>query len=120
FEIVLTDGSRVRVDIGAAATLQDVLDAITSASGRLAVGLDDSGTALVLADTGVGSGDVSVNALNGSMAAADLGILDTGVGAILEGSMITDVTGDLRVTLADGTQVDVDLSGATTVQDVLA
>ena len=34
--------------------------------------------------------------------------------------MITDVSHDLRVTLTDGSKVDIDLSGLQTVQDVLA
>ena len=59
-------------------------------------------------------------ALNGSFAAADLGILGTGSGGFLEGTVITDVSNDVRVTLTDGSKVDIDLSGLQTVQDVLS
>ena len=58
-------------------------------------------------------------ALNDSPAAADLGIAGTGDGAVLKGSSISNVASDLRVMLADGTTLDIDLSGMTTIADVL-
>ncbi|MCK4502633.1 MAG: hypothetical protein KAU22_06320, partial [Desulfuromonadales bacterium] len=56
---------------------------------------------------------------NGSQAAVDLGILATGNGATLTGTPFVSVAGDVRVTLSDGSVVDVTLSYAITVQDIL-
>ena len=128
FQIILTDGTTVNVTLGitSTTTLQDLFNQITTAAnavapGRLVVALDQaSGDAITLQDTRDGGGDLQVAALNGSPAAADLGLLGTGVGAdLLEGTVITDVSSDVRVTLTDGSTVDIDLSGLQTIQDVL-
>ena len=122
FRIVLSDGTtNVDVDITTATTLQQVFDAITNAdaAGRLSVELTSDGVAIDLADTIDDGLDIQVIAQNGSTAAADLGILGSGIGPVLPGDVITDVRADLRVTLTDGTRVDIDLTGVTTVQDVI-
>src|SRR5205823_3912790 len=81
--------------------------------------LDDGGSSLWLFDSGIGSGDLRVGALNGSHAAADLGILGIGSGGVLAGSVISDTGADLQVRMTDGTQVDIDVTGVRNVQDVL-
>ena len=129
FQITLTDGKTVDVKLRAAATtVQDVIDAITTAAantagvgpGRLTVSIDATTyEGLRLSDAINGGSTLAVSALNGSPAAADLGIADIGDGPILKGGSISNVAADLRVMLADGTTLDIDLSGATTVADVL-
>ena len=83
------------------------------------MGLTTAGTAIELKDTVNSGGNLSVNALNSSTAAADLGILGTGTGATLTGLAISDGSTDIRVTLTNGKIVDIDLSPALTIQDVL-
>ncbi|MBS0265303.1 MAG: M10 family metallopeptidase C-terminal domain-containing protein, partial [Planctomycetes bacterium] len=126
FRITLTDGKTIDVDLTSTVlTIGDVIDAILNAAnlawpGRLTVEVDpETGDSLVLRDSVLGSGDLQVTALNGSFAAADLGLLKTGAGRVLQGSSISDVSADLRVTLRSGRQVDIDLSGLTTFAEVL-
>ena len=64
-------------------------------------------------------GNLRVEALNGSPAAGDLGLLPSGTGATLEGFSISDGSSDIRITLTNGTPLGVDLSGLARVQDVL-
>ena len=128
FKITLTDGKTVDVDLTAAqTTVQQVIDAMLGAanasvltSGRLSVVIDtDGGNSLFLTDTQNLGGDLAVTALNGSLAAADLGILRDGSAAVLSGFGLTDISSDLRVTLANGTQLEFNFSGLTTLADVL-
>ena len=126
FRITLTDGKTVDVNLTPdITTIQGVIDAIESAANavdpdRLSVVVNpDTNNSLLLTDSNAFGGDLSVTALNGSSAAADLGILRTGSGASLVGLPVSDVSADLRVTLADGSRIDFDLSGASTFDDVL-
>ncbi len=124
FEIILTDGTAVNIalSITASTTVQDLLNQIAApANGRLIVQLDqEQGNAITLQDTTNGGSDIQVVALNNSPAASDLGILTTGSGQFLSGTLITDVSADIGVTLTDGTQVNIDLTGAATIQDVFS
>ena len=123
FDVVLTDSTTVAVDLTltSTSTIQTVIDAINTADtgDRLDVSINNSGTGLVLRDNMGGANDIVVQDQNGSTAAADLGILGTGVGVVLNGQAINDVSADLRITLTNGEQVDIDLSGLETVTDVL-
>src|SRR5574341_893766 len=126
FRMTLTDGTTVDVDITPAmTTLQDAIDAMLNAAnavapGRLSVVVNpDTGNSLLLTDSQAFGGDLKVTPLNGSQAEGDLGILRDGNGAALTGFSISDVSADLRVTLSDGTRIDFDLTGATTLDDVL-
>src|SRR5262249_12208298 len=123
FRITLTDGKTVDVSLDGVQTLQDVFNAITSAANavapeRLTVGLSAAGDAITLTGAKSSGGNLEVQALNNSTAAADLGILGTGQGPALTGWPISDGAGDLRITLTNGTKVDVDLSTLATLQDV--
>ena len=124
-KITLTDGKVVNVSLVGATTLQNVMDdiilaALGVAPNRLSVGLNSAGTALVLTDSKSAGGNLTVAALNGSPAAAGLGILGTGTGATLVGQPISDNSADIRITLTDGTKVYVSLSNLLTIQDVLS
>src|SRR5262249_7578382 len=115
----------VTLNIASTTSLQDLFNQITAAAnavapGRLIVALNPvTGDTITLQDTGTGDGDLQVAALNGSFAPADLGILAPGSSGFLEGTVISDVSNDVRVTLTDGSTVDIDLTDLQTIQDVL-
>ena len=137
--IRITDRAGVssELDLSTARTVRDVLTAV-NASGT-AVTASTSGGALVLRDNSGGSGNLAVRDLAGGHAAADLGIAASVASGTLAGSAIETIgrdtalsqvndgngprfsaTGaDLRVSLADGTAIDVELSAATNIGDLL-
>lgn len=94
FTVTLKDGSQVDVDLAGARTVGDVLDRINAAAATAGVSVpadfearlaaDGNGIAL-LDGTNGGSGTTRVDAMNGSFAALDLGILGSTAGAILAG-----------------------------------
>jgi flagellar hook-associated protein 2 len=139
FTITLKDDSSFAVQLGSAATLQDVLNAINNNSqngGKLTASI--SGTHLVLTDNTGGSGTLTVTALNGSTAAKDLGILGTEQGGgVLTGSQIISgldtvllkdlnggsgitTPGKIQLTDRSGATATVDLTGASTLNDVIS
>ncbi len=85
FRIKLTDGKTIDVDIAGAVTLQDLITRIqqaanSQASGRLTVGLDsDSGESLLFTDSLAGTEDLSIEPLNGSPTAEQLGLTAVGL-----------------------------------------
>ena len=102
FQITLSDGTNFAVDISGALTVDDVLasiaDAATGAGLTLPadfeVGLNPDGNGIFLSDGTGGAGALSVERLNNSTAAQDLGILGTANGAILAGSDQAQVASD--------------------------
>jgi flagellin-like hook-associated protein FlgL len=77
FRVTRSDGTTFDVDLTAAATtVQDVVDAINTASGGvgLTASLAAAGNGIVLTDTAGGAGAPAVTPLNFSNAAADLGL----------------------------------------------
>ena len=138
FQITLKNGTTLAVDLGSSTTLQNVIDAINNASGNngnLAASI--SGTHLVLTDNSGGAGTLSVSAINGSNAAADLGILGSEQGGgVLTGKriisgldtvLLQDVNGgsgvgtlgQVQLTDRSGASASIDLSGASTLNDVI-
>jgi flagellar hook-associated protein 3 FlgL len=91
FRVTLKDGRSFDVDLGASATVQDVLDAINAAAAgagvlpaEFAAGLASDGNGIALTDLTAGT-TTSVVDLNGSPAAEQLGILGSTDGATLIG-----------------------------------
>ncbi len=123
FEIILTDGTSVDVtlSINYTTTVQSLLNQIQDAApSRLIVQLDQQlGNAITIQDTENGGQNIQVVPLNNSPAADDLGIDTTGSGQFLEGTEITADNADIDVTLTDGTQLPISLSGAQTIADVI-
>lgn len=77
FCITLRDGATVSVDVSGALTLGDVIRRINGDSennGRLIASISEDGRSLKLTDAGLGSGEISVAALNNSRAFAGLGL----------------------------------------------
>ncbi len=145
--IRITDraGTSALIDLSTALTIDDVLTAINSASGLnvtaaiAGTGAARPGEALVLTDSSGGAGDLKVEDLTGGKTARDLGIQGSAASSSREGSavlalgsalalsVLNDGLGvrfqsgsDLTVTQRDGTTFDVDLSGKTTVGEVIA
>ncbi|QDT66557.1 flagellar filament capping protein FliD [Calycomorphotria hydatis] len=137
--IRITDraGNAADIDLSGAYSVNDVVSAINDSSGIL-ITASTSGGSLVLTDGSGGGGSISVVDLAGGSAAADLGIAGSIAGDTLTGSEVYTVTGnfaltqlndgnsihtasgdDLRITARDGTNIDIDLSSAVTVQDVI-
>jgi len=93
FKVTLSDGQEFDVDLAGARTVQDVLDAINDAAttagltvpGDFQARLAADGNGIELEDGTGGGGTMNVTALNGSNAAADLGILGEASGATLTG-----------------------------------
>jgi len=118
FQITLSDGTSVGIDVSGAASVQDVLDKINQAHDDLAAYIGSHGRGIVIRDDSDGEGSFKVIELGGT-SAADLGILGTGEGNYVEGEHISRVAADIRFSFFDGTHVDVDLSGLATVVDVM-
>jgi flagellin-like hook-associated protein FlgL len=97
FQITRTDGTGFNVDIDGATTVQDVINAINTASGGvgLTASFATTGNGIVLTDTAGGAGQMQVTALNGSSAAADLGIAGVApVGNVITGTDVNAPTVD--------------------------
>ena len=134
-------GASADVDLSAAATVTDVLNAINSASG-ISVNAAAQGDRIVLTDkTGQSLTNLTVIDKSGGRAAVDLGISQSVASSTLTGTSVYQATGeftlthlndgnqirlaadksDLRITLTDAaaTTLDVDLNGALTLNDVV-
>jgi flagellar hook-associated protein 2 len=138
--IQITDaaGHTANIDLSNAYTVNDVLNAINS-NGVADVTASTSGGHLVLTDTSGGSGSLTVANLNGDQTATDLGINQTSSNGTITGQNVYQATAStalsqindgngiytvgsapaLAITLSNGTTLNVGLSGAATVGDVL-
>ncbi len=110
------------IDLSSAVTLEDVFNQIQQSGLNVSVGINAQGTALDFASK-VSGADLSVGENNGSNATL-LGIrtftADTPLADLNGGSGVSpDPQTPLTITRRDGTSVDVDLSAAKSVQDVL-
>lgn len=94
FEITTRDGSTFNINMDGLTTVGDLITAIdTATGGAVTTEVNASGTALKLTDTTTGSASFSITALNGSKAAANLGI-DTAQGNtsdVINGDTIHDL-----------------------------
>ncbi|GEM_PF-1598526 len=142
--IRITDrsGASAVIDLSVAETVQDVLDLVNETSGiQVQAELAPGGTRLRLQDLSGGAGDIVVEEVAGMRTAEDLGLLGATSGAthtggqvyvmqgqsalswLRDGLGIDDGTlGTVRIEDTGGTATgpfDVDLSAATTVQEVI-
>lgn len=136
----ITDSAGVSYDINVSnlATVGSVLDAINSATGgKVTASIGADGSSIRLVDTAAGDGAVQVSALNGSMAARDLGLLaapasDTEInGSAVLASLNSVLLSSLRggsglsmgqITITDraGASNTIDLAGAKTVDELIS
>jgi len=141
FEITDRGGNSAVIDTSNDITLDDVVNQINNTLG-ISVHASVSDNGLVLTDTsGKTTSNLSVQDLNGGSAAADLGIAQSVASNTLAGTDINSITdntalsqlndgngvstttagqNDFSVNLSDGTVVQVQLNGATTVGNVIA
>ncbi|MAG94530.1 MAG: hypothetical protein CMJ48_12385 [Planctomycetaceae bacterium] len=139
--IEITDraGNSAEIDVSNTFTVDDVLDAINAASG-VDVTAGTLGGRLVLTDqTGSSTSELNVVDLSGGFAALDLGIRQSVAAETLQGDDVYSATGsfalgqlndgngvqllkgapDVRITLTDDSQIDVNLDTASTLQGVV-
>jgi len=139
--VYITDraGRSATVDLSGAITAQDVIDTINSTTG-IGVAASVSGDSIVLTDTtGQALHNLQVEEVGDGTTASDLGLSGSVAGNVLTGARIVTVTGDtfldslndslgvrtaaglddFRITRRDGVQIDVDVSSAQTLEDVL-
>ena len=143
FRISLQDGvTSFNVDLSSASKIGDVVTAINTATGNpgtLVASIRADGTGIDLTDTSVGAAALTVTALSDSAAARDLGILgsDTDGNGVLEGRRVlaglnsvllrsfnggSGITtmGTISITDRSNQTVQVDLSSAQTLAEVLS
>lgn len=134
FEIVL-GATNVNVDLTGAQTIGQVIDRINAdGTGKVKASINASATGIELTDL-TGSGSITVNEIGSGTTAADLGLLGTTAGATHNGRDVLGalnsvslaalnggqgmLLGQMQITDRRGISQTVDLSAATTVQDVL-
>jgi flagellar hook-associated protein 2 len=138
--IRITDaaGHTTTVDLSNAYTVNDVINAINN-NGVAQVNASTSGGHLVVTDQSGGSGTLSIGDVSGDQTATGLGIAQSSSSGTITGqtvyqtttstllSQINDGNGlnttanvpSAKITLSDGTQLQVNLTNAVTVGDVL-
>ncbi len=133
------DGSTFDVNLDGASTLGSVIDKINTASGgNVTASVNSSKTGLQIVDSTSGGTALSVANIGDSTAATDLGLLGSANGgsdtitgkrviAGLNSKLISNLKGGagatlgtIRVTNRAGTATDIDLSGASSVSDLLS
>jgi len=136
FEVNLSNGSSFGVALGSAQTIGDVLKAInTAGGGEVTASVASNGQSIQVTDNSGGSGTFSITALNGSTAAADLGITGAATGSTIQGNdvqagldsvLISSLNGgqgiplgQIQITDRKGDGGTIDLSGAESVSDIL-
>ncbi len=123
---------------GAPTSLGDVLAAINAAApGKLTARISPDGNGIQLTDLTTGAGTFSITDLNSSRAVEDLGLTAPASGGVITGtrllgglatSLLKDLKGGagisglgtLNLTDRSGATASVDLSGAQTIDDVIA
>lgn len=122
-DITIRNGEQVAtISLAGAQTLQDVLNRITKADVGVVARLADDGKTIEVLNRISGS-DMTIEEAGGLTATA-LGIRSlyggTRLDALNDGYGVETQTGaDFRITTRDGTAIDVDISNAKTLQDVI-
>jgi len=122
--ITQSDGLNVDVDLSGATTVNDILNAINTAASSAGSGLTASlatnGNGIVLTDVSGGALPTTVNSLNGSTTAQDLGLTTPAVGGVVTGADVNPVyasgmfahLANLRDALQAGDQAAITAAGA--------
>lgn len=115
-------GQSYTIDLSGASTIEDVLNTINASGASVLASINATGNGIDIrsrlsgADFGIGE--------NGGTTATQLGIrsfkADTKLSSLNFGrGVVAGNAADFRITRADGAQLDIDVSGAKTIQDVL-
>ncbi|HET6251811.1 MAG TPA: flagellar filament capping protein FliD, partial [Tepidisphaeraceae bacterium] len=135
FQVNVSNGSSFQVALGAAETVGDAINAInTAANGKATASLDAATNSITLTDN-TGSAGLAVTELNNSSAAKDLGIANTVASSSIQGTtllssldsvLVTSLNGGngiqlgtIQIAAGAGTPVQVNLAGATSVQNII-
>ena len=136
--VSLADGSTLDIDLGNAKTLGEVLTAINAASPtKLSAAISSDGRRLEVNDLTTGLGSFAVANVGTGTAADDLGIGKAGAGGTitsnrlvsglrdtltssLNGGKGVGTLGHVNITDRNGVVSDVNLSGATTLNEIVA
>lgn len=119
----ITNGDvSANIDLTGATTVEDLLNAINSSGTNAMARLSEDGRSIQILSTLAGAGLFIEE--NGGTTAADLGFLlspnDTPIDRLHQGAGLGTAAGpDFRITAADGTSFEVDISTALTVGDVV-
>lgn len=119
---ITNGGTTSNVDVSGAVTVEDLFNTLQAANLNLDTRINDSGNGLAITTRLAGS-DFSIGE-NGETTATDLGIRTfrptTLLSSLNHGNGVPLSSGTkLQITRRDGTAAEVDLSGSTTVQDVI-
>ncbi|HEY7116614.1 MAG TPA: flagellar hook-associated protein FlgL [Tepidisphaeraceae bacterium] len=121
--LILTNGqTTATVDLSSAVTVEDLVNAVNSSKTGVLAKINDAGTGIDLVNPT--QGVAMTVAENGGTTAADIGIRSlaptTKLAELNGGKGVSTVNGpELQITRKDGTQFQVDISSAVTVQDVI-
>ncbi len=136
-KITTKDGGSYEINLAAAKTVADIASEVDAATGgKVKISINATGDGLTVNDTSSGGSAFSITALNGSKAAADLGILAAAPGgSTVNGTQVLSslntvmlktlnggaglTLGQLKITDRSGTAATIDLGAAKTMQDVL-
>ncbi len=137
FNVALADGSAIQVTLAGKKTIGDVIDEINTQGGsKLKAEIVPGSTGIRLTDLTGGGSTFQVTALNDSKAAADLGLIATGAGGVIDGSTVLAGLGTVLVSSLNGGKgfnldtisiksraaggaTSIDLSAVKTVADIL-
>ena len=134
--ITTRDGGSYNVNLGTAKTVANLASEIDSATGgKVKLTINATGDKFTLTDTTAGASAFSVAAMNGSKAAADLGIVGSTTGATINGQavlgglntvLLKTLNGgaglqldQLKITDRSGKVATINLSASKTMQDVI-
>ena len=121
--LITNGGASEAVDLSAAVTVQDLLNAINSADVGVWARINAAGSGLDIVNALSGS-ELRIGE-NGGTTAEQLGVRSLHAATLLAdlngGAGVRQIQGepDFRITACDGAAVDVDLDSARTVQDVI-
>ncbi|MEX0865840.1 MAG: flagellar hook-associated protein FlgL [Pirellulales bacterium] len=119
---IYNGGQNYTIDLSGASTIEDVLNSINASGASVLASINAAGNGIDVrsrlsgADFGIGE--------NGGATATQLGIrsfkADTKLSSLNFGRGVTAGNGaDFRITRPDGAQLDIDVSGAKSIQEVL-
>ncbi|QDU01173.1 Flagellar hook-associated protein 3 [Gimesia chilikensis] len=122
--LVINNGGETHtVDLSTATTIEDVFNLIRTADPNLNLGINEARNGLAISSR-ISGADFSIGENNGGSNAAGLGIAtfsaSTPLSELNYGRGVdVNSSNKLQINRRDGSTINIDLSGATTVQDVL-
>jgi flagellar hook-associated protein 3 FlgL len=94
FQVTTANGTQFDVSLGSATTVNDVIQAINTASGgSVTASFATTGNGIVLTDNTTGGGSLAVSPLNDSTAAQQLGLLNDPSGNVINGGDVNGIQG---------------------------